>query len=77
MLRSAALVALLAVSLPGASAADLYQWVDGSGRVHMTDDLSQVPVEQRAGARVPVDETETPESSRWNHLNVRSTAHAS
>ena len=75
MLRTAVLVALLAMGLPGVGAADLYQWVDDSGRVHMTDDLSQVPAKQRAGSRVPVDENQTAESSRWNHVNVRSDAH--
>src|SRR5262245_13478107 len=47
--RAASLLALLAW-LPSEAAAEIYRWTDGQGRVHYTQDLSQVPPEQRATA---------------------------
>ena len=43
-------LALLLASLPLAAAAEIYQWTDEQGRVHYTQDLSQVPPRQRAQA---------------------------
>jgi aspartyl protease family protein len=48
--RAAPLLAWLAC-LPAAGAlAEIYRWTDAEGRVHFTQDLSQVPPEQRATA---------------------------
>ncbi len=45
-------LALLAVLLLGTAAhADIYRWTDAQGRVHFTQDLSQVPESQRPAAR--------------------------
>lgn len=45
------LAVLLALLLIGAPAgAEIYRWSDASGRVHFTQDLSQVPPSQRKQA---------------------------
>jgi hypothetical protein len=36
--------------LAAGSRAQVYEWTDDDGRVHMTDDLSQVPPGQRSEA---------------------------
>jgi len=54
-LLAAALCAAFCALAAGARA-DLYRWVDGQGRVHVTDDVSQVP----RGAKVIVDPTRKP-----------------
>jgi clan AA aspartic protease (TIGR02281 family) len=45
-----AAAALLATGLASPARADIYQWTDGDGRTHFTQDLSRVPGEQRAEA---------------------------
>lgn len=49
------LPALIAATCIGAAhaRAEIYTWTDADGRVHMTDDRSQVPPEHRATARQP------------------------
>jgi clan AA aspartic protease (TIGR02281 family) len=46
----AASLALGLACVPGALAAEIYRWTDAQGRVHFTQDLSQVPPEHRGGA---------------------------
>jgi len=46
----AASIALAVACLPAAVAAEIYRWTDAQGRVHFTQDLSQVPPEHRGGA---------------------------
>jgi aspartyl protease family protein len=43
-------IALAALCAPGAASAEIYRWTDAQGRVHYTQDLSQVPPTQRASA---------------------------
>jgi clan AA aspartic protease (TIGR02281 family) len=45
-----AAAALLAAGLARAACADIYQWTDGEGRTHFTQDLSRVPAGQREEA---------------------------
>jgi aspartyl protease family protein len=49
MRRAASFLALLAC-WPAGARAEIYRWTDAQGRVHFTEDLSQVPPEERAGA---------------------------
>jgi clan AA aspartic protease (TIGR02281 family) len=54
MASSRGICVLLAAALLAAHAADageIYRWTDGEGRVHFTEDLSQVPPAQRVPAR--------------------------
>lgn len=63
------LPALIAATCMGAAhaRADIYTWTDANGRVHMTDDRSQVPPEHRATARQPeVPVQDLPRSNAWN-----------
>jgi len=55
----------LALLAPGGAGAQLYRWTDAEGRLHVTDDLSRVPPEQRALA-------EQPRASRstWNRVST-------
>lgn len=46
----AASIALGALCVPVAAAAEIYRWTDAQGRAHFTQDLSQVPPEQRGDA---------------------------
>ncbi len=47
------LLFLLTISLPSfAGIGDLYQWTDGDGNVHITDDLLNVPQEYKDKVRV-------------------------
>jgi aspartyl protease family protein len=46
----AASIAFTLVCLPGALAAEIYRWTDAQGRVHFTQDLSQVPPAHRGAA---------------------------
>ena len=48
--------------------AEFYQWVDAQGRVHMTDDLSQIPPTQRAQAEKAAKQKATGSSPRWNSI---------
>ncbi len=52
----------------GAARADLYQWVDATGRVHFTDDPTRVPRDQRVAAKreQPVDS----DSRSWNTVEI-------
>ena len=40
----------LLLALPSWSSAEIYRWTDAEGRVHFTQDLSQVPPDHRAQA---------------------------
>lgn len=72
---SAALFGVLAAA--PAAAGELYKWVDERGRFHMTDDLSQVPPQQRPAARVePVDPDAPATPSRWNSMQASSHGYA-
>lgn len=58
---------LLASCLCAAPAgAEIYTWTDVQGRVHMTDDPGQVPLEQRAQSQR--EATEPRGTGRWNSL---------
>lgn len=46
----AASIALGVLCVPAAAGAEIYRWTDAQGRVHFTQDLSQVPSEHRSGA---------------------------
>jgi clan AA aspartic protease (TIGR02281 family) len=48
--RAASLLLVWLACLPGAARAEIYRWTDAQGRVHFTQDLSQVPPAQRATA---------------------------
>ncbi len=48
--RAASLLAWLACLPAAAALAEIYRWTDADGRVHFTQDLSQVPPGQRATA---------------------------
>lgn len=52
-------------------AADLYQWVDAQGRMHMTDDLSQVPPAYRAAAERSTKGEPKGSSIRWNSIETK------
>jgi hypothetical protein len=43
VLAASAAAAVLFLSPPRSACADIYRWVDGSGVIHFTDDLSTVP----------------------------------
>jgi clan AA aspartic protease (TIGR02281 family) len=59
-----AAAALLAVGPPSLARADIYRWTDAQGRPHFTQDLSQVPAEQRAESeRSALEETPTSEAA--------------
>jgi clan AA aspartic protease (TIGR02281 family) len=51
-----ALVAFVLALAPRGDAAQLYHWVDGEGRLHVTDDPSQVPPQHRVRSPEPDDE---------------------
>ncbi|HZO07735.1 MAG TPA: TIGR02281 family clan AA aspartic protease [Myxococcota bacterium] len=50
MRRSAAPILASLVLLAAPAGAEIYRWTDAEGRVHFTQDLSQVPPAQRAAA---------------------------
>lgn len=66
-LACAVLVGLALVGGPTAANAQLYRWVDENGRLHISDDLSQVPDEQRA--QVELDGTNRTDESNWNAVD--------
>ena len=70
MRRWAILVAVCSVLclLAASARGEIYQWTDAGGQVHMTDDLSQVPASQRAGAKREVNES-TP-TRGWNNVVI-------
>ena len=70
MQRWAILVAVCSVLclLAASASGEIYQWTDADGRVHMTDDLSQVPASQRPGAQRQVKESRP--SRRWNNVTI-------
>ncbi len=54
-LRLGFLCAALTLLPFGSVRADMYLWTDAQGRVHMTDDLLQVPASQRAAAKAAAE----------------------
>jgi len=46
------LIGVLCLWLPAASQADLYQWTDADGVMHIVDETSEVPEPYRAGMTV-------------------------
>jgi clan AA aspartic protease (TIGR02281 family) len=52
MRRLARWLGLLLALAPLAAAAEIYQWTDEQGRVHFTQDLSQVPARHRSQAEL-------------------------
>jgi clan AA aspartic protease (TIGR02281 family) len=56
------LACVLSFALAGPSAAEIYQWKDASGRVHFTQDLSQVPPAERGMAEARA--AQKPKASR-------------
>jgi clan AA aspartic protease (TIGR02281 family) len=52
--------ACLAAGLLGPASAEIYRWTDAAGRVHFTQDLSQVP----ASARAEAERSARPEAPR-------------
>ncbi|MFQ5514253.1 MAG: retroviral-like aspartic protease family protein [Myxococcota bacterium] len=69
------LIPLVCIASAAASA-EFYRWVDPAGRVHITDDLSQVPAAQRAAARRASQERPEPAPTGWNQIAVDSPAYA-
>jgi hypothetical protein len=56
-----ALVAVVVLLLvPAVSTADIYRWVDDSGTIHFTDDMTNVPAAYRGTATVVVHEAPAP-----------------
>jgi len=53
----------VAMLLPVAADAQLYQWTDAEGRLHVTDDLSRVPPRQR-----PLAEQPRATDANWNQI---------
>ncbi len=70
MRRWAILVAVCSVLclLAASASGEIYQWVDVDGRVHMTDDLSQVPASQRLSAKREVNGSAA--SRGWNNVAI-------
>ena len=52
--------------LAAGSRAQIYEWTDDHGRVHLTDDLSQVPPGQRSEAEREVNGSGSKHG--WNHV---------
>jgi aspartyl protease family protein len=52
MRRRVRLLALLLCLAPFAAAGEIYQWTDDEGRIHYTQDLSQVPPRHRSQAEL-------------------------
>lgn len=51
-ISSASIALLLCASIPAPIArAEIFRWVDASGRMHFTQDLGQVPAQHRAAAK--------------------------
>ncbi len=76
--RNSAVILVICAGIcvwPASLRAELYQWTDPQGRVHFTDDLSQVPASQRAkAARSDAEDTAT-RRHRWNAVEVPSSVH--
>jgi len=51
----AKLTLVVALTMPGLASAEMYRWVDTAGTIHFTQDVSQVPSEQRAEANVALE----------------------
>ncbi len=47
---STPLLLILALSLPAPAVAEMYRWTDASGTLHITDNLANVPAQQRIAA---------------------------
>jgi len=58
-LASVGLGLVIALAVPRAGA-DLYRWVDASGRLHVTDDLAQVPPAIRAEVEAATERARPP-----------------
>ncbi len=61
----------MALLVPGVCAAQLYRWVDESGLLHVTDDLSRVPGSIRGRVELAGEQEEprSPESlPNWNRI---------
>ncbi len=56
--------------LAAPAGAEFYQWVDAQGRVHMTDDLSQVPPAYRAAAERSAQSKPQSAAPRWNSIDT-------
>jgi len=56
MLRFASCLALMSVLWVEPAVAEIYRWTDAEGRLHFTQDLNQVPADQREQARTHADE---------------------
>src|SRR3989442_757901 len=54
------LIGVLCLWLPAVSQADLYQWTDADGVMHIVDETSEVPEPYRAGMRVSRGARATP-----------------
>ena len=64
------LAALLLMICVGAAPAraEVYQWVDERGNLHMTDDLSQVPAAHRLAAELSPLKSKPRSAERWNAI---------
>jgi clan AA aspartic protease (TIGR02281 family) len=51
MLRFALALSILSLLQSGSAGAEIYRWTDAQGQLHFTEDLNQVPAEQRKRAR--------------------------
>ncbi len=54
--RLALLLVVAALAPPLTGRAEIYRWTDAQGRTHFSQDLGQVPPEQRAAARAAAEE---------------------
>ena len=52
--RSLVVFAVLAATLP--VSAEIYRWVDASGKMHFTQDLAKVPMRYRADSKARAEE---------------------
>lgn len=64
-------LALVILMLAASVSAQIYKYIDEDGRKRWTDDLSQVPVEQRASAERFEDIQDTPQESAANQMQSK------
>ena len=57
MVRIVLVMALLSLLYTGSARAEIYRWTDADGKLHFTQDLSQVPAAQRKRAQEPPKDT--------------------
>ena len=62
---------VLLIALPFLSSAEIYRCVDAEGRVHFTQDLSQVPPAKRAQAEVDPATSPSHDSFPLRRRNAR------